>query len=74
MGRLVQEKIKQPLAEELLFGKLSGGGEVHVSLKDGQPSFELAPAPPKVKAAKKKPVKKAKPAPEANEDADETKG
>jgi ATP-dependent Clp protease ATP-binding subunit ClpA len=74
MARLIQEKIKQPLAEELLFGKLSGGGEVHVSLKDGQPSFELAPAPPKVKAAKKKPVKKAKPAPEANEDADETKG
>ena len=26
MGRLVQEKIKQPLAEELLFGKLEGGG------------------------------------------------
>src|SRR5690349_2063935 len=53
MARLIQEKIKQPLAEELLFGKLSSGGEVHVSLKDGQPSFELTPAPPKVKAAKK---------------------
>ena len=30
MGRLVQEKIKQPLAEELLFGKLVHGGEVKV--------------------------------------------
>src|SRR3546814_7867546 len=28
MGRLIQEKIKQPLAEELLFGKLVHGGEV----------------------------------------------
>ncbi|WP_370178093.1 ATP-dependent Clp protease ATP-binding subunit ClpA, partial [Alteriqipengyuania sp.] len=28
MGRLIQEKIKQPLAEELLFGKLADGGEV----------------------------------------------
>src|SRR3546814_2515030 len=27
MGRLLQEKIKQPLAEELLFGKLVHGGE-----------------------------------------------
>jgi ATP-dependent Clp protease ATP-binding subunit ClpA len=70
MGRLIQEKIKQPLAEELLFGKLSSGGEVHVSLKDGQPAFELTPAPPKVKAKKAKAAKKGKPSPEANEDAD----
>ncbi len=63
MARLIQEKIKQPLAEELLFGKLASGGEVHVSLKDGQPAFELTPAPPKAKPArKKKPaVKKATP-------------
>ena len=32
--RLVQEKIKQPLAEELLFGKLVDGGEVKVRIKD----------------------------------------
>ncbi|MEE2794997.1 MAG: ATP-dependent Clp protease ATP-binding subunit ClpA, partial [Pseudomonadota bacterium] len=31
MGRLIQEKIKQPLAEELLFGKLADGGEVSVT-------------------------------------------
>ena len=72
MARLIQEKIKQPLAEELLFGKLASGGEVHVSLKDGQPSFELTPAPPKAKPAKKaKPAaKKGKAAPETSEDAD----
>ena len=47
MGRLVQEKIKQPLAEELLFGKLVHGGEVKVKMKDGALSFEIAPAAPK---------------------------
>jgi ATP-dependent Clp protease ATP-binding subunit ClpA len=52
MGRLVQEKIKQPLAEELLFGKLMHGGEVKVRIKDNAPSFEIIPAPPK--ASKKK--------------------
>ncbi|HVF36772.1 MAG TPA: ATP-dependent Clp protease ATP-binding subunit ClpA, partial [Sphingomicrobium sp.] len=58
MQRLVQEKIKQPLAEELLFGKLVDGGEVKVRIKDGQPAFEIMPAPPK--AAKAKPEAKAK--------------
>jgi ATP-dependent Clp protease ATP-binding subunit ClpA len=59
MGRLIQEKIKQPLAEELLFGKLVHGGEVKVKLKDGEDgkelSFEITPAPPKAaKPAKAK--------------------
>jgi ATP-dependent Clp protease ATP-binding subunit ClpA len=47
MQRLVQEKIKQPLAEELLFGKLVDGGEVKVHIKDNAPAFEITPAPPK---------------------------
>jgi ATP-dependent Clp protease ATP-binding subunit ClpA len=47
MGRLIQEKIKQPLAEELLFGKLVHGGEVTVKLKEGALSFEIIPAAPK---------------------------
>jgi ATP-dependent Clp protease ATP-binding subunit ClpA len=47
MGRLIQEKIKQPLAEELLFGKLVHGGEVDVSVKDGTLAFQLTPAAPK---------------------------
>jgi ATP-dependent Clp protease ATP-binding subunit ClpA len=37
MARLIQEKVKRPLAEELLFGKLAGGGLVRVTLaKDGE--------------------------------------
>ena len=47
MGRLIQEKVKQPLAEELLFGKLVHGGEVTVHLKDGALSFAIEPAAPK---------------------------
>jgi len=82
MGRLIQEKIKQPLAEELLFGKLADGGEVSVTMKDGKPCFELTPAPPKAKkkpAAKKKAAPKRKSAPkkpeaDTPEGADETKG
>ncbi|MEQ1551911.1 ATP-dependent Clp protease ATP-binding subunit ClpA [Sphingorhabdus sp.] len=53
MGRVIQEKIKQPLADELLFGKLVNGGEVAVRIKDGQPTFEVTPAPPKVGKPKK---------------------
>ncbi len=61
MGRLIQEKLKQPLAEELLFGKLVNGGEVAVHMKDGQPVFEVTPAPPKAaKPKKEKGAKKAK--------------
>ncbi|MCW1401459.1 ATP-dependent Clp protease ATP-binding subunit ClpA [Novosphingobium sp. MW5] len=63
MARLIQEKVKQPLAEELLFGKLSHGGEVHVSVKDEALNFELTPAPPKLdkrKASKAAPKAKAK--------------
>ncbi len=47
MGRLIQEKVKQPLAEELLFGKLIHGGEVTVKLKDNALAFEIVPAAPK---------------------------
>src|SRR5690606_4031390 len=59
MARLIQDKVKQPLAEELLFGTLIQGGEVHVSVKDDKMSFELTPAPPKVVKPKKAGPKKA---------------
>ena len=37
MARLIQEQIKRPLAEELLFGALAEGGQVRVSVSaDGQ--------------------------------------
>jgi ATP-dependent Clp protease ATP-binding subunit ClpA len=34
LGRVIQEHIKKPLAEELLFGKLMKGGVVRVGVKD----------------------------------------
>ncbi|WP_461515730.1 ATP-dependent Clp protease ATP-binding subunit ClpA [Porticoccus sp.] len=34
MARLIQEKIKKPLAEEVLFGSLAGGGVARVSVSD----------------------------------------
>ncbi len=36
MARLIHDKIKQPLAHEILFGKLSDGGSVSVEEKDGE--------------------------------------
>jgi ATP-dependent Clp protease ATP-binding subunit ClpA len=41
MARLIQEKIKKPLAEELLFGKLEHGGNVLVSEKDDKLTIEV---------------------------------
>ncbi|GLP99516.1 MAG TPA: ATP-dependent Clp protease ATP-binding subunit ClpA [Methylophaga aminisulfidivorans] len=51
MARLVQEKIKRPLADELLFGKLSqGGGHVRVTLKDEDIHLEMDSAAEAVKS------------------------
>ena len=46
LGRVIQEHIKKPLAEELLFGKLAKGGSVKVALKDGKLEFEYTEAAP----------------------------
>ncbi len=45
MARLIQEDIKKPLAEEILFGSLSNGGEVHVNLRHGEISFDFEEVP-----------------------------
>ncbi len=72
MARLIQDKVKQPLAEELLFGKLRYGGEVHVSVKDDAMGFELTPAPPKlVRKKAAKPAKKPKAKSDTIEDGSE---
>ncbi|HSG96839.1 MAG TPA: hypothetical protein VLA11_02515, partial [Woeseiaceae bacterium] len=34
MARIIQEHIKRPLAEELLFGSLEDGGHVRISVDD----------------------------------------
>jgi ATP-dependent Clp protease ATP-binding subunit ClpA len=44
LGRVIQEHIKKPLAEELLFGKLVKGGAVKVTLKDNKLDFEYTEA------------------------------
>jgi ATP-dependent Clp protease ATP-binding subunit ClpA len=41
MSRLIQEKIKRPLAEELLFGKLAKGGHVLISLSEDEIQIEI---------------------------------
>jgi ATP-dependent Clp protease ATP-binding subunit ClpA len=56
MARVIQEYIKKPLAEELLFGKLEHGGIVKIATEgegeDQKLSFEYIPADPAVKQAK----------------------
>ncbi len=41
MVRIIQEHIKRPLAEELLFGKLSRGGHIRISVRDDKLAFAL---------------------------------
>jgi len=41
LGRVIQEHIKKPLAEELLFGKLMKGGVVKVGVKGGELDLKL---------------------------------
>jgi ATP-dependent Clp protease ATP-binding subunit ClpA len=50
LARVIQEHIKKPLADELLFGKLAKGGLVKVKVKDGRIVFDLLP-PDKGKGA-----------------------
>jgi ATP-dependent Clp protease ATP-binding subunit ClpA len=41
MQRLIQEKIKRQLAEDLLFGDLASGGTVRVSIEDNDLSINI---------------------------------
>jgi len=57
LGRVIQEHIKKPLAEELLFGRLSKGGVVKVSVKDGKIDLEIeGPAARRLTGKKKPPL------------------
>lgn len=40
MARIIQEHVKKPLADELLFGKLANGGHVTLKVKDGKLHFD----------------------------------
>ncbi|GGE04433.1 ATP-dependent Clp protease ATP-binding subunit ClpA [Gemmobacter megaterium] len=53
LGRVIQEHIKKPLAEELLFGRLTKGGTVRVAVKDGQIDLQIEePQKPRITGAK----------------------
>ena len=54
LGRVIQEHIKKPLAEELLFGKLTKGGLVKVGVKDGKLDLQMT-GPERAKIEGKKP-------------------
>jgi ATP-dependent Clp protease ATP-binding subunit ClpA len=53
LARVIQEHVKKPLAEELLFGRLMKGGVVRVDLKDDKISLEISePAAPQLSGNK----------------------
>ncbi len=77
MARVIQEYVKKPLADEVLFGKLKGGGHVRVIVeKDEQNPGEerlgfefvegpVTPKPEKLPGARKKAARKPKDDPPA---------
>ncbi len=53
LARVIQEHIKKPLAEELLFGRLTKGGGVQVRVKDGAIVLDVEePARPRLTGTK----------------------
>ena len=56
MGRTIQEYIKKPLADELLFGKLAKGGHIKVKVKDDALHFDITPlvVPPRTSSSKER--------------------
>ena len=53
LGRVIQEHIKKPLAEELLFGRLTKGGVVRVGVKDEAIVLEVEePGKPRLTGSK----------------------
>ena len=54
MARIIRDLLRKPLADELLFGKLSRGGEVHVMMENDALAFDIvekaAPALEQAKA------------------------
>ena len=48
LARVIQTEVRDPLTDEILFGRLEGGGTVSIVLKDGKLEFKFeASAPPK---------------------------
>jgi ATP-dependent Clp protease ATP-binding subunit ClpA len=51
LGRLIQDEIKRPLGDQLLFGELEHGGHVTVDFREGALVFESRGRPPKAGAS-----------------------
>jgi ATP-dependent Clp protease ATP-binding subunit ClpA len=48
LARVIQTEVRDPLTDEILFGRLEGGGTVTIAMKDGKLDFRFeASAPPK---------------------------
>ena len=47
LARTIQDSIKKPLADEILFGKLAKGGIVKIGVKDDKLAFDIIEAPPR---------------------------
>ena len=45
LSRLIQDEVKRPLGDELLFGALEGGGHVVIDYRAGKISFDCTPPP-----------------------------
>jgi ATP-dependent Clp protease ATP-binding subunit ClpA len=43
LSRLIQDEVKRPLGDELLFGALEGGGHVVIDYRAGKISFDCTP-------------------------------
>lgn len=56
LGRVIQEQIKKPLAEELLFGKLAKGGLVKVGVKEGKLDLRIEQPEQRQLSSKKPPL------------------
>ncbi|MCV6593184.1 MAG: AAA family ATPase, partial [Silicimonas sp.] len=56
LARVIQEEIKKPLAEELLFGKLAKGGIVKVGIKDGNLDLRIEQKTKHIASKKKPPL------------------
>ena len=56
LGRVIQEQIKKPLAEHLLFGELAKGGLVKVGIKEGKIDIRIEQPENKKIATKKPPL------------------
>jgi ATP-dependent Clp protease ATP-binding subunit ClpA len=46
LGRVIQTEVRDPLTDEILFGRLENGGTVTIGLENGKLNFSFDPAEP----------------------------